>query len=268
LLMRPGRAPLFLPILLIGVGVVLLLRNFLLIENFDILQFWPVLLILAGLQLLIRGDVGITWHSQTFGITRGNVRTGTLEAISGELDMKLRALRREGRLIAGQYTGRSRPSLGVDGDHARLVLQRGQTWPFSLADWEIGLAKDLPWTVLLSAYLGELDIDLRGLRIEQANVASGIGDVRVVASDVPTDDDEQQRADLRACSTFGNVTLVIPPDVEAIVRVTAKPMARLQIDESRYLMLEPGVYATLRYEQTPARINAELSSTFGTVRLA
>ncbi len=270
--MRPGRAPLILPLVLIGVGVALLLRNFMLVSNFDILQFWPVLLILAGLQLLIRGDIGITWYSQTFGITRGNVRSGTLEAITGELDMKLRALRREGRLIAGQYTGRSRPSLGVQDDHARLVLQRGQTWPFSLADWEIGLAKDLPWTILVSAYLGELDVDLRGLRVEQANVASGIGDVRVVASDVSTDDEEQglaeRRGEVRACSTFGNVTLVIPPDVEAIVRVTAKPMARLQIDESRYLMLEPGVYATLRYEQSTACINAELSSTFGTVRLA
>jgi hypothetical protein len=34
------------------------------------------------------------------------------------------------------------------------------------------------------------------------------------------------------------------------------------------LMLEPGVYATLRYEQSSAAINAELTSTFGTVRLA
>ncbi len=262
--MRPGRPPLILPILLVVIGVLLLLKNFLLIENIDVLQYWPVVLILAGVQLLIRGDIGITWQAQTFGITRGSVQTATLEASSGELDVKIRALRREGRLVAGQYTGRSRPNLNVRGSHARLTMQRGQTWPFSQADWEIGLAKDLPWKLLVSAYLGELDLDLRGLRVEQANAASGIGDVRLVVSDVVMDG---RCGDVRAASTFGNVTLVIPQNVEAVVRIESKPMARLQIDESRFLMIEPGVYATLGYEQSPALVNAEVVSTFGTVRL-
>src|SRR5436309_9895137 len=128
--MRPGRAPLVLPILLVLIGILLLLKNFLLIENVDVLQYWPVVLILAGVQLLIRGDIGITWQAQTFGITRGNVQTASLEASSGELDVKIGALRREGRLVAGQYAGRSRPNLSVRGTTARLTMQRGQTWPF------------------------------------------------------------------------------------------------------------------------------------------
>src|SRR5689334_6258722 len=122
--MRPGRPPFIIPLLLIGIGVVLLLKNF---------------LVVAGLQLLLRGDIGLTWQGQTFGITRGNVQSAALEASSGELDVKIRALRREGRLIAGQYSGRSRPNLNVRGDHAQLTMQRGQTWPFTWADWEIGL---------------------------------------------------------------------------------------------------------------------------------
>lgn len=263
--MRPGRAPFFVPLLLIGIGVVLLLKNFLLVENFDLLQYWPVLLVLAGFQLMLRGDIGVTWQGQTFGITRGSVQSAALEASSGELDVKIRALRREGRLIAGQYSGRSRPNLSVRGDHAELTMQRGQTWPFTWADWEIGLAKDLPWNLLISTYLGELDIDLRGLEVEQVNAATGIGDVRVVVSEVPAG---EYHGDVRACSTFGNVTLVVPPEVAAIVRVISKPMARLQIDESRFLLLEPGVYATLNYEQSDSPVNAELTSTFGTVRLA
>jgi hypothetical protein len=247
------------------VGVVLLLKNFLLINTLDVLQYWPVLLVLAGIQLLTRGDLGLTWQAQTFGITRGSVQSGALEAVSGELDVRVRALRREGRLIAGQFTGRSRPSLKVSGDHAHLSMQRGQTWPFSLADWEIGLAKDLPWSLLISAYLGELDIDLRGLRIDQAYLATGIGDIRVTVSELPVG---EHLGDVRACSTFGNVSVFIPPEVQAVVRVAAKPLARLQIDEARFLMLEPGVYATLGYEQSEAPITVELSSTFGTVRLA
>ncbi len=263
--MRPGRSPLILPLVLVAIGVYLLLRNFLLVENLDLLKYWPVLLILLGLQLLLRGDIGITWQSQTFGITRGSVQTASLETSSGEIDVKVRALRREGRLIAGQYAGRSRPGLTVRGDHARLFMQRGQTWPFSQADWEIGLAKDLPWSLLISAHLGEIDVDLRGLQIDQANLASGIGDVRVIASDLPG---EATPGDIRACSTFGNVTLVIPPQVEAVIKVQHKAMSRLQIDEARFLMLEPGIYATLGYEQSSLPMTVELASTFGTVRLS
>jgi hypothetical protein len=257
--MRPGRAPFLLPLILVAVGVVLLLHNFGMIQDFDPVAYWPVLLILAALQLLFRSDLGLTWHAQTFGITRGTVQTAMLEANSGELDVKIRALRREGRLIAGQYTGRSRPDLDVRGDHARLTMQRGRAWPFSHADWEIGLAKDLPWMLALSTHLGELDIDLRGLHITRADLATGIGDVRVIAAETVIDG-------IRARSALGNVTLTVPPDVEAVVRVVREPLARLQIDETRFLMLEPGLYATLGYEQG-SPIFAEVRTTLGMVRL-
>lgn len=258
--MRSSRSPFILPLLMVVIGGALLLRNFLLIEGVDLLKYWPVLLILVGLQLLFRSDIGFSWQAQTFGITRGVVQTATLEASSGELDVKIRALRREGRLIAGQYTGRSRPDLDVRGDHARLIMNRGQTWPFSQADWEIGLAKDLPWNLLISAHMGELDVDLRSLQINQADLATGIGDVRIVVSDTVT-------GGVRGHSTFGNVTVNVPQGVEAVVRVHSKPLARLQIDESRFLMLEPGLYATLGHEQGGMLAYAEVSSTCGTVRL-
>ena len=261
--MRSNRPPLILPLALVIVGVALLLHNYLLLDAVDILRFWPVLLIAAGAQLLLRGDIGFTWQAQTFGITRGNVQSAALEASSGEIDVKLRALRREGRLIAGQYTARSRPALGVRGTHARLTLQRGQTWLLSLADWEIGLAHDLPWNVLLSAHLGDLDVDFRGLHVERAYLASGIGDVRVVVSDAAP-------LNVLARSTFGNVTLVIPPDVPAVIHIEAGPIARVQIDETRFLLLEPGVYATVGYDRADTSVQATLAtlnSTLGTVRL-
>lgn len=259
--MRSSRAPLLLPLLLVVIGAVLLLTNFSLIPDFGLARFWPVLLILIGLQLLFRGDIGVTWHTQTFGITRGTVQTASLEASSGEIDVKIRALRREGRLVAGQYTARSRPTLNVRGTHARLTMQRGQTWPFSLGDWEIGLAKDLPWNLLISAHLGELDIDLRDVDVEQAHLATGIGDVSVVLAN-------SIHGGVRAGSTFGNVTVIVPTDIEAVVHIQSKPLSRVNIDETRYLMLEPGVYATLGYEQSSALVQAEVCSTFGTVRLA
>jgi hypothetical protein len=262
--MRSSRPNYIVPLVLIGAGILLLLNNFLLLKSEALTRFAPVLLVLVGLQLLLRGDLGLTWQSYTFGITRGNVQTASLEAVSGELDIKVRALRREGRLIAGQYTGRSRPTLALRGEHAHITMQRGQTWPFSLADWEVGLARDLPWTLLVSTHLGEIDVDLRGLYIDEAHVAAGLGDVRVTLSDVMPEGDSYG---VRVCATMGNITLVVPQQVEAVIVVRSKVTGHLNIDETRFLMIEPGIYATLGYQRSATPAAVELSTTFGTVRL-
>ncbi len=258
--MRVERPPYILIVLLLGSGSYWLLRNFRLLPDVDLTPYAPLILILLGIQLLLRGDWGISWAAQTFGITRGTVRAASLEAYSGELDVKLRALRREGRLIAGSYTARSRPDLTVRGETARLSMHRGRTWPFSIADWEIGLARDLPWNVLLSAFLGEIEVDLRGIPINRAELGTGFGDIRLVLP-------ELVGQGVRAFSTFGNVTLAVPEGCAAVVRVRRKPFARLQVDEGHFVRLGDGLYATLNHAQAARSTYAELGSTFGTVRL-
>jgi Domain of unknown function (DUF5668) len=257
--MRGNRPPLILPLLLVALGAALLLQNFRLIE-IDLLRYWPVLLIVAGIQLLLRGDLGLTWQSQTFGITRGDVAVATLDANAGELDVKIRPLRREGRLIAGQYTGRSRPQLKTNGDQAYLTMRRGAAWAFSLADWEIGLARDLPWTLMTSAFLGEIDADLRGLHIRQADFGSGFGDIRLVLP-------ETAEEGVRVKCTFGNINLTVPEGGAAVIRVYQGPLMRAYIDEQRFIRLDEGLFATLGYDQSEILVYAEVGSTFGAVRL-
>jgi hypothetical protein len=255
-----NRPPIILPALLVVIGVGLLLINFLIIEGVDLTRYWPVLLIGTGLLVLLRGDLGLTAQAQTFGITRGNVQTAQLEASAGELDVKIQALQRESRLIAGSYTARSRPVLAVRGTHARLTMQRGQTWLLSMADWEIGLAQDLPWGLLVSTHLGEISADLTGVTLERAHFGTGMGNIHLTAP-------EFCRDGLQARSTFGDITLEVPDNTEAVITIQSGRLARLQVDETRYLMLEPGVYATLGYQAVTTPIPVILRTTFGTVRL-
>lgn len=247
-----------LPLLLVSVGMILLLDNFLLIDV-DLAPYWPWLLVLAGLMVLIKGDIAPGWQAHSFGITRGSVQSGTLEIESGEIDVQIRALRKPGRLIAGQYTARSRPGLAVRNNHATLRLQRGQTWLLSLADWDLGLAGDLPWGLLASSSLGNLDIDLRGLLIERAVVASGMGAVTVVCPD-------RAGGPVTIRSTFGDVRVAIPEEMRASVTIKAGPFARLRIDERRYEALDDNRYFTREAGVTsPATIEVTISTVFGTI---
>jgi hypothetical protein len=233
---QPKRAPWLWPLLLMAGSVMLLLHNFLLID-FDVTPYWPVLLVALGVQLLLRGDIGPSWQAHTFGITRGSVQSASIEIESGELDVQVRALRKPGRLTAGQYTARSRPSLTVRNNHATLRMERGQTWWLSLADWDVGLAGDLPWSLLVSSYLGQMDIDLRGLIVERAYISTGLGNVEVACP-------AAAEGVIFARSTFGDVRLAIPAQSRA--RITVKPglFGRARVNPDHFEQIEPGVYVT------------------------
>jgi hypothetical protein len=263
---QPKRTPWLWPILLMIGGVILLLKNFLLV-NFDVRPFWPILLVALGIQLLVRGDVAPSWQAHTFGITRGSVQSGSIEIESGELDVQLRALRKPGRLIAGQYTARSRPALTVRNNHATLRMQRGQTWWLSLADWDVGLAHDLPWGVLVSSHLGRLEVDLRGLVIDRAYVSSGLGSVTIACPD-------RASGLVFARSTFGDVRLTIPPHSRAIIRVNSSPFGRVRVDATRFELAEPGVYATVWRDGQgeaagePVDLDMVASTVFGSIYIS
>jgi hypothetical protein len=254
---QPKRALWLWPPILIAAGVVLLLDNFLLLDV-DLTPYWPVLLVLLGIQLLLRGDIGFSWQTHTFGITRGSVQSASLEIESGELDVQLRTLRKPGRLIAGQYTARSRPGLTVRNNHATLRMQRGQTWWLSLADWDVGLAQDLPWSLLISSYLGSLDIDLRGLSVEKAYLSSGLGSVQVACPD-------QAAGPIVARSTFGDVRLAIPENCRTMIQVKVGPFARVRTDPSRFVNVKPGTYITTENDDMIEPDSADIIITVQTV---
>ncbi len=263
---QPKRAPWLWPILLAIGSVVLLLDNFLLID-FDMRPYWPVLLIALGIQLLLRGDIGPSWQAHTFGITRGSVQSASIEIESGELDVQLRALRKSGRLTAGQYTARSRPALTVRNNHATLRMERGQTWWLSLANWDVGLANDLPWGVLVSSHLGRLDVDLRGVLVERAYLSSGLGEVTVTCPDMA-------KGVIFARSTFGDVTFTVPERSRATITIKTGVFGRVKIDETRFEEIEPGIYSTIEAipihgEEAEPAIDLTLvaQTVFGTVQL-
>lgn len=255
---QTSRPPRLWPLVAIAVGVLLLLSNFRLL-TFDVLQLWPLLVIALGIQLLRQGDLGFSWQGQTFGITRGSVERANLEADAGELDLHLRALRREGRLVAGQYTARSRPRLEVLHDEATLQMRRGETWLLSLADWEVGLARDLPWRLLLSTSLGVLNADLSAVHVEEARLATGLGDIKLVCPNQPS-------GPIWVRSILGNISVQVPETTPAAVRVRSTSLSNVTAS-SRFHQVEPGTWVTDGYEGSEAALSVEVESVLGDVSL-
>jgi hypothetical protein len=245
-----------LPLALVALGVVILLYNFLILSGFNVTALWPLLLVLAGAQILLRGDLLPGGETRPFGVTRGSVESATLEINAGEIDVNASALEREGRLIAGQFAADSRPELQVNENHAHVRMERAATPWLSFNDWDIGMAQDLPWTLYVSTSLGQAQFDLRGLIVQEAVIATGIGDVRVVCP-------YEAFAPLVLRSEVGNVHVTTPVGTNARVTIEGGRLFRAHVDPNRYQEVEPGVYEAHSPEAGAPLVDVRVSGTFG-----
>lgn len=249
------------PMLLVIVGVALLLDNFLLLGDFNALALLPLLLVVAGAQILLRGDLMPSTDGRTFGVTRGSVESATLEVSAGGIDVEIGAVGRPGRLIAGQYAAHSRPSLSVRDTYAHIRMDRSATPWYSFADWQVVLAEDLPWQILVSTHLGQVEADLSALIVHEVVITTGVADLRVVAP-------REALRPLRLRSTLGNVHLVSPQGANVRVTVSGSSFFKARHDEVRYVEVAPGMFETTEASEDAPLVQVMVSGTFGDAYLA
>lgn len=253
-----------LPVLLVVIGILLLLWNFLLFDIFNPIGLLPLLLVALGAQILLRGDFIPERHQRAFGITRGSVQEASLEIQAADVDVVLEALAPEQseRLIAGQYAPQARPVLNVDGTHASLLFQRHQTSWSAMADWVMGLARDLPWRVYASTNTGQIRADFGDLILDKAMLASGLGDIHLI---LPYEAFEV----LVVTSTMGNIHIITPEGYCSSIRVEGGALSRVQVDESRYEQDEAGnVYIAKDVGDDMPLVEVIINSAYGDVYIA
>lgn len=258
-----SKGPLVLPLIVALLGVLLLLSNFFLLGDFNILDLWPVLLVIIGATILLRGDIVPNQDFRTFGITRGSIESATLDINAGEIDITIRALqtRNTERLIAGQYANQARPDLDVQDVHAYLTMDRRDTPLLSLANWEMGISQDLPWQIVASTNLGQVNLDLNHVILQNALISTGIGDIRLVC---PTESFEP----IYIRSLMGSITALAPDGCNARITIEGGRFFGVTIDDTRYEEVEAGIYVTRNPDDTLPLVDVVISGTFGDAYLS
>jgi hypothetical protein len=258
---RPSRGPWLWPLVLAVIGVLLLLDNFLLLGDFNLTLLWPLILVAVGAQVLLQGDFIPMRQGKTFGITRGSVEAAALEISAGEIDVNVRSLRREGRLIAGQFAADSRPVMQVQDTQAYIKMDRAATPWLSFADWEMGLARDIPWQVFISTHLGQVHLDLSELIVQDVGIGTGFGDIRLTCP-------YECLGSIHLHSTLGTAQIITPHGYQ--VRITAHENAFFGVhaDSNRYMQVEPGIYSALDADESAPLVEIHVSGTFGDAYLA
>ena len=258
---KPSHGPWLWPLLLVIIGLILLLDNFLLLGDFDATLLWPLLLVLAGSAVLLRGDIIPSSAGQTFGITRGSVESATLEANAGDVDVSIRPLQREGRLIAGQFAAQSRPQLRVEDTHTHLRMNRSATPWYAFVNWDVGLARDLPWQVLVSTSIGQVNADLSSIITQDVVIATGFGDVRCVCP-------YEAFTPITLHSALGNIQVITPHGHAVRIIAPSTRFFKVHADTNRYEEMEEGVFVAYDADPDAPLVEVLVSGTFGDAYLA
>ncbi len=260
---RGSKGPLVWPLIVATLGVLLLLSNFFLLGNFNILDLSPFILVIIGAVILLRGDILPSSDFRTFGITRGSIESVTLEINSGEVDVSIRALqtRNTERLIVGQYANQARPKLDVQDVHAYLIMERSQTPWLSFADWEMGISQDLPWQIVVSSYLGQVNADFSNVILQNTLISTGVGDIHLVS---PPEAFET----IYLRSLIGNIVVHTPSAYNVRVTVDAGRFFGLNVDETQYEEVETGIYISRNRDDVLPLVDIVISGTFGDAYLS
>lgn len=209
---------LFWPVVMIGVGAIWLLANLEIIpvQNLWLLvQLWPVLIILAGLDVLfarrlavigallgllvIAGVVYILWRGDELGVQpEPQVKTETVSVGLGEisaaefnLDLSVQealihSLSDSDMLIWGEIGHFGELDFNVSGVENAIIHLR-QTGPLTWYNWflpevqssdliwDIGLSTEVPFDLDVDASTGKAELDLSGVQLDDFEFDASTG---------------------------------------------------------------------------------------------
>lgn len=258
-----AKSPIVWPLALVAVGVILLLHNFILLGDFNIINLSPLLLVVIGAWILLRGDIRPSESAKSFGITRGSVESATLDVRAGEIDVVMSMLpsSNQERLIAFRsYPVQSRPELKVDGVHTSLMMKRSQTPWFSFADWDMLITQGLPWQILVTSHLGKVSLDLAEGIVADVKVATGIGNVDLITP-------AEALEEIQVSSVLGTIHITTPYGYASQITVNQGRFVNLHVDDTRYIQ-DADAYTSLEADEDAPVVYITVSGTFGDIYLS
>jgi hypothetical protein len=265
-------------ILLVALGTLLLLHTTDVLPWtvwFVLWQFWPVLLIVAGVNmfvghrapwvagvlvaLILAGSVGGAYAlsettsgdlAERYVATLAGAERADINIDFGAGSLIIKSLP-EGSpdLIDANYFGRrGKTNIHRSGDTAIVDIDMdGQNFfrTIDKARWELGLSPAPQITLDIDGGAAEMDVDLRGLRVTDLDVSIGAADVRIVLPETGT-----LRADVMGGAADINIT--VPEGVAARITNNSS-LSSVDIDTSRFPKFGK-VYESLNFDEAENRV--------------
>jgi len=247
-------------------------------------RFWPVLIIIAGLSILMRRynlwlvsalilaillsclgiaicqygpslPAGVTssYSEPLIGFNAGSLTVGSLPA--GSLDFIVadsRVKNGDMKVDFQRRGGEGTLSLSMERVNRRF-------WDEAKTKWEVKFARTIPLTMKVKAAVGNLELDLSELDINEFQMDLDVGNCRLKMPSSAGITRAYIKADV------ANLEVIIPESVAARLQVDTD-LCAFEIDGSRFSR-EGDYYISSGFESAENRIELELDCDIGRVRV-
>jgi len=258
-----------------------------------IFRLWPVLIVAAGLDILIgrrsawgsllslvltcaliagalwlysSGVVATSSEVQEIGQSLDEATAAQIVIGPAVGSVRVDALAESNQLVSGVIRPirgeRVRRDLEMQGGTAVFYLQSEGSFvaPFigglsGEPNWDLGVSSDVPLELEISLGVGESDVDLTGLTLDDLEVSIGIGQMTVV---LPDEGNFQARID----GAIGNTVIIVPAEMEVRIYVDTGLSAR---DLPNSYRQRGDAYESPGYGDAENRIELEIDQAIGNV---
>jgi hypothetical protein len=256
-------SPIFWPILLIVVGVIVLLINLGLL-SFDLWQLvrlWPLILVVIGLDILIeavwrRGHVG----GESLSIDRDSLSEAEVSVEFGAGELRVSAETGPVKLLEGEFTEDVEYQLS---DRRLRIYSRPEWWGWwgwRERKWEIRLTRDIPLKLRFQVGACESTLDLGDLRVTEFSLETGAANTSVRFP--------RQAGMTRARVKAGaaSVKISVPEGVAARIASTVA-LGSFEVDTRRFLH-SGSEYVSPDYDTATNKLDLHIESGVGSVTVA
>lgn len=286
-------------ILLIGLGTAILLSNLGVIafDWFTLWRFWPVALILVGLDLLLGRSLlgsltaaalglaivaGVLYFASTASperpfvgstITRevahplGGADSLDAELVFGAASARIDADAPGGQAVAGVYRTRERLAMEeyyeVRDGRGTFTFVQNENEEFAwlgagfVGDLDLSLTDEVPVDLRITTGAGDTRLGLSGMQLSSLDMTTGAGNVELT---LPEEGDYA----VTISGGVGNFEIDVPPGLEARVEIDGMAVRELP---DRFTKLQDGVWATAGYDSATDRATIRVSAGMGNVTI-
>jgi hypothetical protein len=236
--------------ILIGLGVVLLLANFGILNGIG--QLWPLVFVGVGVWLLMGKGTKVEIKHEHYSALIGGATSARVKLSLPIGESTIREVDDASTLIDADMNFVGEMVFNVQGETEKTVnlSQTSDSWQswMNPANWNwdagkqlhstIGLSKSVPMVLDIHGGVGKSDIDLSRMRINNLDVNGGVGEIIMT---LPTTADS---LNLRAQVGVGRMELTVPVAINLGARIkggVGETSIRLPADAAVRLEANSGV---------------------------
>ena len=263
--MRP-RGSLFWGIVLIVLAALLLMSQQGWLKGNIFGYFWPAIVILFGIWLLLgafnRGRPGVGSESLTIPLDNARGARIKFDHAAGRLNISAGAA--SGALLDGAFGAEVEHSTRMDGDQLQVKLRNSPhfwAWvPGENLDWDIHLTPEVPLNLKIDSGASSTKLDLSELKVTDLDIDTGASstEVRLPANAGSTS--------VKVDSGAASLNLQVPSGVAARIRVKSG-LASIHIDSLRFPSTGDGFYQSADYATAANRVDINIETGVGSVEI-